>query len=140
MEFLKNLKNHFEIVIFTAAKQNYAEAIVKQLDPDKACIKYILSRNNCMKSNDIFVKDLRVISNRNLKKMVIVDNLVHSFGLQLNNGIPILEWKGERNDMELKFLENYLIELSKCEDIPNYNKNNLRLTELGEYDLKDLVF
>ena len=30
--------------------------------------------------------------------MIIVDNLVHSFGLQLENGIPILEYLKGKND------------------------------------------
>ena len=30
--------------------------------------------------NGFYIKDLRVIKNRSLKEMVIVDNLVHSFG------------------------------------------------------------
>ena len=30
-----------------------------------------------------FIKDLRIISNYKMKDILIVDNLVHSFGLQL---------------------------------------------------------
>jgi len=41
-------------------------------------------------NNGYNVKDLRIVDNRELKDIVIVDNLVHSFGLQIENGIPIL--------------------------------------------------
>ena len=51
-----------------------------------------------------YIKDLRIIKNRNLKDMVIVDNLLTSFGFQLDNGIPILEFKDNENDTELKHL------------------------------------
>jgi CTD small phosphatase-like protein 2 len=43
-----------------------------------------------------FIKDLRIITNRTLKDIVMVDNLVHSFGLQLTNGIPILDFTNNK--------------------------------------------
>lgn len=36
-----------------------------------------------------------------MQDIVIIDNLVESFGLQLNNGIPILDFKGASDDAEL---------------------------------------
>ena len=42
--------------------------------------------------NGFFIKDLRIIANKQLKDIVIIDNLAHSFGFQIENGIPILEW------------------------------------------------
>lgn len=41
--------------------------------------------------------------------MVLVDNLAHSFGFQIENGIPILEWHNDRSDNELRHLLAYLI-------------------------------
>ena len=48
--------------------------------------------------NGFFIKDLRIIKNRELKNMILVDNLSHSFGFQLDNGIPILEWHNDPKD------------------------------------------
>jgi CTD small phosphatase-like protein 2 len=42
----------------------------------------------------------------------MVDNLVHSFGLQLENGIPILEFLNNKNDKELLGLEETLKEMA----------------------------
>jgi len=47
-----------------------------------------------------------------LKDIVIIDNLVHSFGLQLENGIPILEFLDNKNDKELKGIEPMLKQLA----------------------------
>lgn len=52
----------------------------------------------------MYIKDLRIIKNRELKDIIIVDNLIHSFGLQLYNGIPILEFTSNKQDRELKGL------------------------------------
>lgn len=59
--------------------------------------------------NGFYIKDLRIIKNRELKDIVIVDNLIHSFGLQLDNGIPILEYLKGKDDVELKGMEKMLV-------------------------------
>ena len=51
------------------------------LDPFEKYILGILTRENCMETkNGFFIKDLRIIKNREMKNMVLVDNLSHSFG------------------------------------------------------------
>jgi CTD small phosphatase-like protein 2 len=52
---------------------------------------------------------LRIVENRSLKDIVIVDNKVESFGLQIDNGIPILDFYGSAKDIELVHLEKTLI-------------------------------
>ena len=131
-EFLKNLSVIFEIGIFTSSAQDYARVVVDAIDPSKKFISFILDRRHCYYTKlGNTIKDLRIIKNRELKNMIIVDNLAHSFGLQIDNGIPILEWTGDKNDRELEFLEKYLIEISKCDDIRSYNREKLRLRELS---------
>ena len=66
--------------------------------PEKTILGF-LHRKNCMETqNGFFIKDLRIIQNRSLKDIIMVDNLVHSFGLQIHNGIPILEFLNNKND------------------------------------------
>jgi len=80
-EFLKKMKEQYEILVFTASTAPYADAIVKELDPEKKLISYVLDRNFCLETkNGFYIKDLRILKNRELKNMIIVDNLVHSFG------------------------------------------------------------
>lgn len=57
------------------------------------------------------IKDLRVIQNRSLESLLIIDNCVASFGSQVANGIPILPYKGGDNDKELLLLRDYLLRL-----------------------------
>jgi len=77
--------------VFTASTEDYARPIVDHLNLKKKTIQGLLSRNHCLETqNGLRIKDLRIIKNRPLSDLVIVDNLVHSFGLQLDNGIPIL--------------------------------------------------
>ncbi len=70
----------------------------------------------------IFIKDLRIIKNRNLRDVVIVDNAVYSFGLQLENGIPILPFYSDKGDQELLHLIYYLECLAKFKDVREQNR------------------
>lgn len=63
------------------------------------------------------MKDLRIIRNRQLKDMVIIDNAVYSFGFQLGNGVPILPYYNDEKDDELLHLTYYLKCISECGDI-----------------------
>ena len=43
---------------------------------------------------------------RNMSDVIIIDNSVHSFMFQPENGLPILSWYDDLNDTELfKYIE-----------------------------------
>ncbi|CAD8163144.1 unnamed protein product [Paramecium pentaurelia] len=91
--FLQQMSLLYTIYVYTASSSAYASTIVKYLDPKGQFISGILSRQNCLETkHGFYIKDLRIISNKQIKNMLIVDNLAHSFGFQIENGIPILEW------------------------------------------------
>lgn len=56
------------------------------------------------------MKDLRLL-NRDLSRMVLVDNAAYSYCFQVNNGIPILPYYEGSTDYELKALKEYLYKL-----------------------------
>ena len=90
-QFLANMSQHYNVYVFTAGTFDYAEPIINYLNQPKKTIQGFLHRKNCMQTqNGFFIKDLRIIQNRGLKDIIMVDNLVHSFGLQITNGIPVL--------------------------------------------------
>jgi CTD small phosphatase-like protein 2 len=80
-EILEKLSKHYEIVIFTASHACYANIVLNLLDPENKYISYRLFREHCIKTKEgIFIKDLRIFSNRNLKDLFIVDNAFYSYG------------------------------------------------------------
>lgn len=128
LEFLDAMSEIYNVYVFTAGTQDYAEPIVNYLNQKKKTILGVLHRKNCMEThNGFFIKDLRIISNKELKDIVIIDNLVHSFGLQLENGIPILEFLDNKNDKEFKGIEPMLRELAEVDDVRVYLKEKLSL-------------
>jgi len=52
---------------------------------------------------------MRIFANRNIKEIVLVDNAAYSFGLQIENGIPIIPYYENKADLELKHLSDYLM-------------------------------
>ena len=135
MEFLKVISKFYEVFIFTASCDAYANYIIDKLDPEGKYVKGILFRKHCWHTKKgIFIKDLRIIRDREFKNMVIVDNNVHAFALQLDNGVPILEWKKDRNDMELKYILYYLLKLAESDDVRTFNNKVLKLKGLSNSD------
>ena len=85
------MSEHFDIIVFTAGSQPYADPILDHIDPNKV-IQHRLYRESCtLVDNQVFVKDLRIIG-RPLENLVLVDNAPHTYLLQLNNGIPIIPY------------------------------------------------
>jgi CTD small phosphatase-like protein 2 len=106
--------------------------VLDYLDPHKELIHHRLYRDNCIHVEGIYIKDLRVIANRNLKDMVLVDNAAYSFGYQLNNGIPIISWSDDPHDKELFNLMEYIKLLVSVPDVREINKQTFHLATFYE--------
>lgn len=114
---LRRLKQAgFELGIFTASSQDYADAIIEQIiDPFQELISVRLYRQHCFKTEDgIFIKDLRILSHP-LNQTLLIDNNVHSFGFQIPNGIPIIPFFSDQSDLEMTHLATYLTQLVDLE-------------------------
>ena len=115
--FLNEMAKYFELIIFTAASEDYADIVLNELDKNKV-IKYKLYRKHTEQINGIFVKDLKKIG-RDLDKILIVDNNKDNFSLQPENGLHISSFIGDQNDDELYNLSEDLMKIirSNKEDI-----------------------
>lgn len=122
-DVLKSLSQEFEIIIFTASHRGYADKVIDILDPDKQWVSHRLFREHCFQSKQgVYVKDLRVI-NRKMKDMIIVDNALYSYGLQIDNGVPIIPYYNCKEDAELLMLQEYLLSLREEDDIREINRS-----------------
>lgn len=116
IEMLRQLTLYYEIIIFTAANEIYADAILDVLDPKKELIDHRFYRQNCVLQNGFFIKDLRIF-NREFSSMIIVDDKISSFANQLSNGVPISPFIGTKNDMELGNLWLFLRQIVFSDDV-----------------------
>ena len=72
------MAKHFEVVVFTASHSCYANVVLNNL-PGGSVISHRLFRESCVEKDGVFIKDLRIFKNRDMKNIVIVDNAPHSF-------------------------------------------------------------
>lgn len=106
-EFLKRLKERYELVIFTAAMQDYADWVLDTFDTEKT-ISHRLYRQHAVRDGPVFVKDLANLG-RDIEKMIIVDNVAQNFQRQQDNGIHIKSWFDDRYDTALPELMEILL-------------------------------
>lgn len=81
MQFLYELSQFYEIVIFTAGMQEYADWVLNQLDVEGNLIQHRLYRQHTLNLNSegpLILKDLSKLG-RPLHKTIIVDNLAENF-------------------------------------------------------------
>lgn len=111
------MAKNYEIIIFTAALQDYADFILDIIDPKKV-ISYRLYREHTVSHENSYVKDISKIG-RHLSKIIIVDNMAENFKLQPENGIYIQSWYGEAEDRALYDLSPLLKEIvqKKFDDV-----------------------
>ena len=128
---LNIIKEKYIIVVFTASHKTYADAVLDFMDPGRSFFPYRLYRNNCtsvkIDGKEIYIKDLSLFKNINLKDIIIIDNSVVSFTYNLNNGMPILPYYDSIQDNELICLAYYLNGIFEYEDLREANKKFVKL-------------
>ena len=100
VQFIETMAQYYEIVIFTAALQEYADQVIDQIDVGNN-IKYRLYRQHTSQNGPFLVKDLSLLG-RDINKTIIIDNISDNFILQPDNGIFISTWY---DDMKDRFLD-----------------------------------
>lgn len=131
IDCLEKLANLYEILVFTAGEQDYADHILDYIDPDKKLFLKRLYRHDCIQVENFFVKDLDIILDRDKKNLIIVDNSIVSFAFDLDNGVPINSFFGsEVDDKELLFLYSFLEEVAEQPDVRKNIQTSFRLSYL----------
>lgn len=127
--FLQQASQWFDLQIFTASVQEYADPIVDWLENDlidhrSAAAPRLFSRrhyrHHCTYKDGVgYIKDLsRFFSKEeDLKNVILLDNSPISYALHHDNGIMIEGWINDHSDRELLHLLPMLHSLSLCIDV-----------------------
>lgn len=120
IQLLEAAYRHYELVVFTASMEKYANPLLDILDPS-GLVEARLFREHCQRVGSGYVKDLRTLG-RDLSQVILVDvkliqNSPDSYTLQPENAIPIRTYIDDEHDTELMKLIPLLESLAKESDV-----------------------
>ena len=119
-QLLESTYKLYELVVFTASMDKYANPLLDILDP-AGLIEARLFRDHCDRVGTGYSKDLRTLG-RDLSQVILVDvrstqNSPDSYTLQPENAIPIRTYIDDEYDTELFKLIPLLENLATVSDV-----------------------
>ena len=137
-EFLKEASTLYELVLFSASHRYYVKAVLKAIDPDGIFFSYVIPSKHCVKVDGQVLKPLRIL-NRDPRKVLIVDHSSFAFCKDVDNGVPIVPFSDNPDDIELLLLLGYLKKAAESSDVRKFNRRHFKLHKYGKSeDLKNL--
>ena len=121
-EFLSRMKSLYELILFSFGTPEYVDPIVNILEKKEKYFEYRLYRQHASLSGNDYVKDLSKLG-RDLKKVIIIDNMPQAFKLNKFNGICIKAFYGDtvgdRNTLKVlsEILERIRYDAEETNDI-----------------------
>jgi len=109
------MAKHYEIVIYTASLNKYADPLLDLLDPHRT-IRSRLFRESCVYYEGSYVKDLSLL-NRDLTQAIIIDNSPNSYIFHPDNAIDCTSFIDDPNDRELDQIAGFLKGIKDVEDV-----------------------
>jgi CTD small phosphatase-like protein 2 len=139
-DFLNYVKEKYELIIFTASQKNYADKIIDYIEKDQKYFSLRLYREHCIFIKPgLYIKDLRIFKNRDLKNIILIDNSIFSFAHQLNNGILVTSFYNDEDDCFLINLKDYLIYcIENCDDVRIINQQQFKFEDYKNDIIKEL--
>jgi len=114
-EFLLEMSKHYEIVIYTASLNKYADPLLDLLDVHKV-IRYRLFRESCVFYEGNYVKDLSVLD-RDIASTIIIDNSPNSYLFHPENAIDCSSFIDDPRDRELDQIGSFLTGIKDAKDV-----------------------
>lgn len=119
-EFLRNVSQWYNLIVFTASVQAYADPMIDWLEREGKYFSQRFYRQHCTQtSNGSYVKDLSRIDTE-LSKMIIIDNSPVSYSMHPKNAIAIEGWISDPSDHSLLYLVPLLQALRYTTDVRSF--------------------
>lgn len=127
--FLAVVSDLFEVIVFTASQQVYADRLLNIIDPSGTIFSHRVFREACVNVEGNYLKDLTVLD-RDLSSTVIMDNSPQAFSRHPDNGIPITSWFDDPEDAELQYIVPFLRQLAGAADVRPLIREKFKLSSL----------
>ena len=120
------MKSLYELILFSSNTQDYVDPIVQLIQKRQKFFDYVLYRHHItLDEEGNNVKNLELIG-RDLKKIIIIDDIARYFKLQKENGINIKPFYGnaKKDGNTLHILGDTLKKIKKDAD----NTGDIRIS------------
>ncbi|KAG2132777.1 HAD-like domain-containing protein [Suillus clintonianus] len=114
-EFLRQMGQMYEVVVYTASLGSYADPVMDYLDINKT-VSHRLFRESCFRYRGNYVKDLSQLG-RPMADTIIIDNSPASYIFHPTNAVPISSWFNDPHDTELIDICPLLADLHDTKDV-----------------------
>ncbi|KAI9796918.1 MAG: Nuclear envelope morphology protein 1 [Candelina submexicana] len=115
-DFLRKVCKWYNLVVFTASVQEYADPVIDWLEQERKFFSSRLYRQHCTFRNGAYIKDLSTVE-ADLSKVMILDNSPMSYIFHEDNAIPIEGWINDPTDNDLLHLIPLLEGLQYVTDV-----------------------
>ncbi|KAF4452749.1 hypothetical protein F53441_4461 [Fusarium austroafricanum] len=115
-EFLRRVCKWYNLVVFTASVQEYADPVIDWLEAERKYFSARYYRQHCTFRQGAFIKDLSSVES-DLSKVMILDNSPLSYLFHQDNAIPIQGWINDPTDTDLMHLVPLLEGLQYVHDV-----------------------
>ncbi|KAF1814537.1 hypothetical protein P152DRAFT_392540 [Eremomyces bilateralis CBS 781.70] len=115
-EFLRKVCKWYNLIVFTASVQEYADPVIDWLELERKYFIRRLYRQHCTFRNGAYIKDLSHVE-PDLSKAMIIDNSPISYVFHEDNAIPIEGWINDPTDNDLLHLIPLLEGLQYATDV-----------------------
>ncbi|KAH7325847.1 NLI interacting factor-like phosphatase-domain-containing protein [Stachybotrys elegans] len=115
-EFLRRVCKWFNLVVFTASVQEYADPVIDWLEQERKFFSARYYRQHCTYRQGAYIKDLSSVE-PDLSNVMILDNSPLSYLFHEDNAIPIQGWINDPTDNDLMHLIPLLEGLQYVHDV-----------------------
>lgn len=123
--FLEEMSTHFSLAIWSSADDVYVNNLVARITPETVNFECIWGKSRCTPRRDydfgnyVFAKHLKKLKKKgfSLEKILIIDDSPEKTKDNYGNAIYIPPFEGNREDVTLKKLANYLISIKDVENV-----------------------
>lgn len=97
------------------------------------------------KGGTLFVKDLDLLTGGEVIRdnILLIDNFIYSFAFNLENGIPVQHWYGDKNDCSLLQIMQYLTYIKDFDNLAKENDQIFEFRKILSYipaKVKDFIY
>ena len=130
LPFLREMRQHYRIFVWTAGTQSYADPILDWIEEDDSFFEKRFFRDSCTETNSgQYVKDLGNLG-EDLSRVLILDNNEDAYLFNKANGVPIVDFEGNMQDREL--LGTYMKVLRTASDFDDVRHGIALFAELKD--------